>query len=106
MFAWDVADLEDPTIAADLVSRAFIRELICKGHKQPLISHADTGSAIRAATLESWLVELAVLGSFSRPWVSIENSYSESLFRLYRPSARMDPHYCLCELARADPLAA
>ncbi len=85
--AWDVAEREDPTIAADLVSRACLRERISKGRKQPLILHADNGNAMRAATLESRLEELGVLRSFSRPRVSNDNPYSESLFRSvkYRP---------------------
>jgi transposase InsO family protein len=42
---------------------------------------------IRAATLECRLDELGVLRSFSRPRVSNDNPYSESLFRTakYRP---------------------
>ena len=85
--AWDVAEREDPAIAADLVSRACLRERISKGRRQPLILHADNGNAMRAATLESRLEELGVLRSFSRPRVSNDNPYSESLFRTakYRP---------------------
>jgi putative transposase len=55
---WDVAEREDPTIAADLVSRACLRERISRGRKQPLILNADNGNAMRAATLESRLEEL------------------------------------------------
>ncbi len=85
--AWDVGDREDPKIAADLVSRACLRERIIKGRQQPLILHADNGNAMRAATLETRLEELGVLRSFSRPRVSNDNPYSESLFRTvkYRP---------------------
>ena len=36
---------------------------------------------LRAATLEVRLEELGVLQSFSRPRVSNDNPYSESLFR-------------------------
>lgn len=42
---WDVAKREDPAIAAELVSRACLRERISKGRKQPLILHADNGNA-------------------------------------------------------------
>jgi transposase InsO family protein len=85
--AWDVGEREDPAIAADLVSRACLRERISKGRRQPLVLHADNGNAMRAATLESRLEELGVLRSFSRPRVSNDNPYSESLFRTvkYRP---------------------
>ena len=62
-------------IAANLVSRTCIRELISKGRKQPLILNADKGNAMRAATLESRLGELRVLRSRSRPRVSKDNSY-------------------------------
>ena len=85
--AWDVAERENPAIAADLVSRACLRERISKGRRQPLTLHADNGNAMRAATLERRLEELGVLRSFSRPRVSNDNPYSESLFRTakYRP---------------------
>ncbi len=43
--AWDVAEREDPAIAADLVSRACLRERISKWRRQPLIPHADNGNA-------------------------------------------------------------
>jgi putative transposase len=45
--AWDVADREEAQIAADLVSRACLRERISKGRPQPLILHADNGNAMR-----------------------------------------------------------
>jgi len=38
MVAWDVAEREDAQIAADLVSRACLRERIYKGRPQPLNS--------------------------------------------------------------------
>ncbi len=44
--AWDVADREDAQIAAELVSRACLRERISKGRRQRLILHADNGNAI------------------------------------------------------------
>jgi putative transposase len=59
----------------------------------PLVLHADNGNAMRAATLESRLEELDVLRSFSRPGVSNDNPYSESLFRTvkYRPDYPRKP---------------
>jgi len=85
--AWDVENCEDPKLAASLVSRACLRERIGKRRLKPLILQADNGNAMRAATLEVRLEELGVLGSFSRPRVSNNNPYSESLFRTikYRP---------------------
>jgi len=93
--AWDVAVVESAEIAAELVQRACLKERYCRprgfgsrqSHQQPLILHADNGNAMRAATLESRLEELGVLRSFSRPRVSNDNPYSESLFRTvkFRP---------------------
>ena len=89
--AWDVAEREDPAIAADLVSRAGLRERISKRRRQPLILHADNGNAMRAATLESRLEELGVLRLFSRPRVSNDNPYSESLLRTAKYRAKYRP---------------
>jgi transposase InsO family protein len=92
--AWDVAEVESAEIAADLVQRACLKERYQRpsgfgSHQchQPLILHADNGNAMRGATLESRLEEMGVLRSFSRPRVSNDNPYSESLFRTvkYRP---------------------
>ena len=95
MVAWDVDEVEAAEIAAELVQRACLKERYCRprgfgsrqSHQQPLILHADNGNAMRAATLESRLEELGVLRSFSRPRVSNDNPYSESLFRTvkFRP---------------------
>ncbi|MFQ6540281.1 MULTISPECIES: transposase [Aphanothece] len=84
--AWDVAEREDAQVAAELVSRTCLREWISKGRHQPLVLHADNGNAMRAATLEARLEELGVLRSFSRPRVSNDNPYSESLFRTVKYS--------------------
>ncbi len=80
MVAWDVAEREEAQIAADLISRACLRERISKGRPQPLILYADNGNAMRAATLESRLEEQGLPRSLPRPWVSNDNPYSESLF--------------------------
>ena len=58
---------------------------------------------LRGATLEARLEEMGVLRSFSRPKVSNDNPYSESLFRTvkYRPDYPSRPfaskdEACLC----------
>lgn len=87
--AWDLAEVESAEIAADLVQRACLKERYRRPsgfgsnqcHQPPLILHADNGNAMRGATLESRLEEMGVLRTFSRPRVSNDNPYSESLFR-------------------------
>ena len=56
-----------------------------------VILHSDTGGPMKGATMLSTLQGLGVMPSFSRPAVSNDNPYSESLFktkkyRQYRPS--------------------
>jgi len=74
-------------LQAELVVRACLRKRISKRRRQTLILHAGNGNAMRPATLENRLEELGVLRSISRPRVSNDNPYSESLFRTakYRP---------------------
>jgi transposase InsO family protein len=90
-----VAEVELAEIAAELVQRACLKKRYCRprafgsnqSHHPPLILHPDNGNAMRAATLESRLVELGVLRSFSRQSISNDNPYSKSLFRTvkFRP---------------------
>ena len=99
--AWDVAEVESAQIAADLVQRACLKERYHRpsgfGSRQcqqsPLILYADNGNAMREATLESRLEKMGVLRSFSRPRVSNDNLYPESLFRTvkYRPDYSSGP---------------
>lgn len=52
-----------------------------------LTLHSDNGSPMKGSTMLSTLQRLGVVPSFSRPGVSNDNPYSESLFRTmkYRP---------------------
>ena len=54
---------------------------------RPLVLHSDNGSPMKAATFQATLEKLGVQSSFSRPRVSNDNPYSESLFKTmkYRP---------------------
>ena len=70
-------------------SSAMIRRL-CNDNgidRQQLTLHADNGSPMKGATMLASLEMLGVAASFSRPGVSNDNPYSESLFRTlkYRP---------------------
>lgn len=54
----------------------------------PLILHADNGSAMKGATMKVNMERLGVIASFSRPRVSNDNPFSEALFGTckYAPS--------------------
>ena len=52
-----------------------------------LVLHSDNGGPMKGSTMQATLQRLGVIPSFSRPRVSDDNPYSESLFRTmkYRP---------------------
>jgi len=54
---------------------------------EELVLHSDNGGPMKGATMLATLHKLGVIASFSRPSVSNDNPYSESLFRTmkYRP---------------------
>jgi putative transposase len=58
-----------------------------------LILHSDNGSPMKGSTMLVTLQHLGVMASFSRPSVSNDNPFSESLFRTlkYRPEYPSNP---------------
>ncbi|CAG20756.1 putative transposase [Photobacterium profundum SS9] len=81
---WQVHDNESSALAADLMTDICKREDIKRGQ---VVLHSDNGSPMKGATMLATLQELGVMPSLSRPSVSNDNPYSESLFRTlkYRP---------------------
>jgi len=67
-----------------------------------LVLHSDNGGPMKGATMLATLQRLGVVPSFSRPQVSDDNPYSESLFRTmkYRPGYPSQPFSSL-EAAQA-----
>lgn len=86
---WEVHEEESSELAADLMRKACLREGI---NGQPLVLHADNGSPMKGATLLETLRQLGVSTSYSRPRVSNDNAYAESIFRTckYRPDYPYD----------------
>jgi len=81
---YEVYDCESGEYAAALLQRSLLREQWL--HK-PLVLHSDNGAPMKAQTMKAKLEELGVLPSYSRPRVSNDNPFAESLFRTlkYRP---------------------
>lgn len=82
---WSIHERELSELAAGLVEQACMDERV--GRDQ-LVLHADNGAPMKAAMLLCTLEKLGVTSSFSRPSVSDDNPYSESLFRTvkYHPT--------------------
>lgn len=81
---WQVYDEESADLGAEVILDICKRE---KVQPQQVVLHSDNGSAMKGATMLATLQRLGVMPSFSRPAVSNDNPYSESLFKTlkYRP---------------------
>jgi transposase InsO family protein len=75
---------ESAEMASLLMRRASLAEGLAG---RSLVLHSDNGSAMKGSTMLATLEQLGVAPSFSRPRVSNDNAYAESLFRTckYRP---------------------
>lgn len=72
----------------DLSARLFTQACFVHGvQPEGLVLHSDNGGPMKGSTMQATLQKLGVIPSFSRPMVSDDNPYSESLFRTmkYRP---------------------
>jgi transposase InsO family protein len=87
---WEIHENETAEHASILISKACLAEgVIAKN----LVLHSDNGSPMKGATMLATLQRLGVVPSFSRPSVSNDNPYSESLFGTmkYTPSFPSKP---------------
>lgn len=75
---YKVHECESMNYSAELVEEICLREGILK---EQLVLHSDNGGAMKGATMLVTLQRLGVVPSFSRPRVSDDNPYSESLFK-------------------------
>jgi transposase InsO family protein len=87
---WEIHENETAEHASLLIRKACLTEgVIAEG----LVLHSDNGSPMKGATMLATLQRLGVVPSFSRPSVSNDNPYSESLFGTmkYTPSFPSKP---------------
>lgn len=82
---WSLHDVESTEHAAAMVLKAYLVENVSP---HTLVLHSDNGAPMKGVGLLTMLQHLGVAPSFSRPAVSNDNPYSESLFRTlkYRPN--------------------
>ena len=83
---WEVHDGDHSDHAVHLVRRTALAEGIAAMADKPVL-HGDNGSTLKATTVLAMLNWLGVKPSYSRPRVSDDNAYAESVFRTakYRP---------------------
>lgn len=82
---WQVYETESSELAGQVMRDICTRENIAP---HQVVLHSDNGSPMKGATMLATLQALGVMPSFSRPAVSNDNPYSESLFKTlkYRPN--------------------
>ena len=96
---WQVFDCESAELASQLLHDICLRQGI---KPDQLTVHSDNGAPMRAQTMLAKLQELGVAHSRSRPAVSNDNPYAESLFKTlkYRPQRPVIPFRDLLEARR------
>ena len=82
---WQIYDAESSDPAGEVMRDICLREAI---KPNQVVLHSDNGSPMKGASMLATLQALGVAPSFSRPAVSNDNPYSESLFKTlkYRPA--------------------
>jgi len=93
---FEVHENESMEHSSRLIERICVQEKVVKDQ---LILHSDNGGAMKGATMLATLQRLGVVPSFSRPRVSDDNPYSESLFKTlkYCPEYPSKPFASLAE---------
>jgi len=76
--AWNVYEKECSSYSSELIEDACKKEGV---QRDQLVLHSDNGGPMKGSTMLATLQRLGVIPSFSRPRVSNDNPFSESLFK-------------------------
>ena len=94
---WTIAPYESAALAKDLVTTTLARQNV---NPDALKLHSDRGSVMVSKTYVQLLADLGVEGSYSRPYQSNDNPYSESHFRTMKYHRSYVPRFGALEDAR------
>ena len=86
---WEVWEKESADYASELIKRSCLAQ--GRLTTTPLVLHSDNGSPMKGATMLETLYMLGITPSNSRPRVSNDNPYSESLFKTLKYSPNFQP---------------
>lgn len=75
---WEIHEEESQEHAQDLVKKAVFKH---GTFNTPLVLHSDNGSPMKAQDFQNLMARLGITKSYSRPRVSNDNPFSESLFK-------------------------
>jgi len=87
---WQIYSKQSSELASELIKDIAINEHI---QANEVTLHSDNGSPMKGATFLTTLQKLGIMPTFSRPSVSDDNPYSESLFKTlkYTPTYPSKP---------------
>lgn len=96
IMGWEIHDSENGAASSALFAK------LCAEHQaQGVTLHSDNGGPMRSSHMLATLQKLGVVASFSRPSVSNDNPYSESLFKTLKYTAGYPQSFQSIEEARA-----
>ena len=75
---WEIHGQESGELASELINRTVITE---KCTKTPIVLHSDNGAPMTSSTFKAKLADLGIIPSHSRPRVSNDNAFAESVFK-------------------------
>ncbi|AWB32595.1 IS3 family transposase [Orrella marina] len=86
IIGWEIHEKDDSTHAVALLKRTALAEGVHAMLEKPVM-HGDNGSTLKATSVLAMLNWLGIEPSYSRPRVSDDNAFAESLFKTakYRP---------------------
>ncbi|MES0490610.1 MAG: IS3 family transposase [Leptospirales bacterium] len=93
---WAIHETESAEFAAEIM-----KKLCADMEIKSVRLHSDNGGPMKGATMLATLQQLGVIPSFSRPGVSNDNPYSESLFKTLKYHAGYPESFESVEQARA-----
>jgi transposase InsO family protein len=95
---WSVHEQESSNLASALMTQTCLDEKIDRGQ---IVLHSDNGSPMKGLTMLATLEKLGVMPSFSRPSVSDDNPFSESLFKTLKYHPTFPRMTCFESIAEA-----
>ncbi len=97
---WEIHEAETAELASEMIDTACKKQGISKNQ---ITLHSDNGGPMKGATMLATLHRLGITPSFSRPKVSDDNPFSESLFKTlkYCPAYPEGSRFANIDAARA-----
>jgi len=95
---YEVYETQNEVLSSKLLRRCCISEKISPNN---LVLHSDNGGPMKGSTMLATMQQLGITSSFSRPHVSDDNPFIESLFKTYKYCPNYPGYFESLEHARS-----